>query len=146
MTEIKVDKVLIGYCTNGRIEDLGEAAKVAEGRRVAEGVYAMVVPGSGLVKEQAEQEGLDRIFVAAGFDLREPGCSTCLALNADRLEPGERAAPTSNRHSAGGQGRGGRTSLASPGTAAVAVAAAHPADVRDPDAPPPARKYARPQQ
>ncbi|HEY9550040.1 MAG TPA: 3-isopropylmalate dehydratase large subunit, partial [Kiloniellaceae bacterium] len=86
MTEIKVDKVFIGSCTNGRIEDLREAAKVAEGRRVADGVYAMVVPGSGLVKEQAEQEGLDRIFVAAGFDWREPGCSMCLAMNADRLE------------------------------------------------------------
>ena len=113
--EIAVDKVFIGSCTNGRIEDLREVAKVAEGRRVAEGVHAMIVPGSGLVKNQAEEEGLDRIFVEAGFDWREPGCSMCLAMNADRLQPGERCASTSNRNFEGRQGRGGRTHLMSPG-------------------------------
>ncbi|MGF1629256.1 MAG: 3-isopropylmalate dehydratase large subunit [Kiloniellaceae bacterium] len=131
MTEVKVDKVFIGSCTNGRIEDLREAAKVAEGRKVAAGVYAMVVPGSGLVKEQAEAEGLDRIFVEAGFDWREPGCSMCLAMNADRLEPGERCASTSNRNFEGRQGRGGRTHLVSPGMAAAAAVRGHLADVRD---------------
>ncbi|HEY9539337.1 MAG TPA: 3-isopropylmalate dehydratase large subunit [Kiloniellaceae bacterium] len=131
MTEIKVDKVFIGSCTNGRIEDLREAAKVAEGRKVAEGVYAMIVPGSGLVKEQAEAEGLDRIFTEAGFDWREPGCSMCLAMNADRLEPGERCASTSNRNFEGRQGRGGRTHLVSPGMAAAAAVTGHLADVRE---------------
>jgi 3-isopropylmalate/(R)-2-methylmalate dehydratase large subunit len=130
MAEIRVDKVFIGSCTNGRIEDLREAAKVAEGRKVAEGVYAMVVPGSGLVKEQAESEGLDRIFVEAGFDWREPGCSMCLAMNADRLQPGERCASTSNRNFEGRQGRGGRTHLVSPGMAAAAAITGHLADVR----------------
>jgi 3-isopropylmalate/(R)-2-methylmalate dehydratase large subunit len=131
MTEIKVDKVFIGSCTNGRIEDLREAAKVAEGRKVAAGVYAMIVPGSGLVKEQAEAEGLDRIFTEAGFDWREPGCSMCLAMNADRLAPGERCASTSNRNFEGRQGRGGRTHLVSPSMAAAAAVSGHLADVRD---------------
>ncbi|HMA14969.1 MAG: 3-isopropylmalate dehydratase large subunit [Bacteroidota bacterium] len=131
MTEIKVDKVFIGSCTNGRIEDLRQAAKVAEGRKVAEGVYAMIVPGSGLVKEQAEAEGLDRVFLEAGFDWREPGCSMCLAMNADRLQPGERCASTSNRNFEGRQGRGGRTHLVSPGMAAAAAVTGHLADVRE---------------
>jgi 3-isopropylmalate/(R)-2-methylmalate dehydratase large subunit len=131
MTEVKVDKVFIGSCTNGRIEDLREAAKVAEGRKVAAGVYAMVVPGSGLVKEQAEAEGLDRVFLEAGFDWREPGCSMCLAMNADRLQPGERCASTSNRNFEGRQGRGGRTHLVSPGMAAAAAVSGHLADVRE---------------
>jgi 3-isopropylmalate/(R)-2-methylmalate dehydratase large subunit len=131
MTEVKVDKVFIGSCTNGRIEDLREAAKVAEGRKVAASVYAMVVPGSGLVKEQAEAEGLDRVFIEAGFDWREPGCSMCLAMNADRLEPGERCASTSNRNFEGRQGRGGRTHLVSPGMAAAAAVKGHLADVRE---------------
>ena len=131
MTEVKVDKVFIGSCTNGRIEDLREAARVAEGRRVADGVHAMIVPGSGLVKEQAEQEGLDRIFLEAGFDWREPGCSMCLAMNADRLQPGERCASTSNRNFEGRQGRGGRTHLVSPGMAVAAAVSGHLADVRD---------------
>ncbi|MPZ10952.1 MAG: 3-isopropylmalate dehydratase large subunit [Kiloniellaceae bacterium] len=131
MTEVKVDKVFIGSCTNGRIEDLREAAKVAEGRKVAASVYAMVVPGSGLVKEQAEAEGLDRVFIEAGFDWREPGCSMCLAMNADRLEPGERCASTSNRNFEGRQGRGGRTHLVSPGMAAAAAVSGHLVDVRE---------------
>jgi 3-isopropylmalate/(R)-2-methylmalate dehydratase large subunit len=131
LTEVPVDKVFIGSCTNGRIEDLREAAKVAEGRKVAAGVYAMIVPGSGLVKEQAEAEGLDRIFTEAGFDWREPGCSMCLAMNADRLAPGERCASTSNRNFEGRQGRGGRTHLVSPGMAAAAAVSGHLADVRD---------------
>ena len=130
MTDIKVDKVFIGSCTNGRIEDLRAAAAVAKGRKVATGVYAMVVPGSGLVKEQAEQEGLDRIFREAGFDWREPGCSMCLAMNADRLEPGERCASTSNRNFEGRQGAGGRTHLVSPAMAAAAAIAGHFVDVR----------------
>jgi hypothetical protein len=114
MAEVAVDKVFIGSCTNGRIEDLREAAAVARGRKVAEGVYAMIVPGSGLVKHQAEEEGLDKVFLEAGFDWREPGCSMCLAMNADKLEPGERCASTSNRNFEGRQGRGGRTHLMSP--------------------------------
>ncbi len=131
MTDIAVDKVFIGSCTNGRIEDLRAVAALAEGRRVAEGVYAMIVPGSGLVKEQAESEGLDRIFTEAGFDWREPGCSMCLAMNADRLEPGERCASTSNRNFEGRQGRGGRTHLVSPAMATAAAIAGHLADVRE---------------
>ncbi len=131
MTDIAVDKVFIGSCTNGRIEDLRAVAALAEGHKVAEGVYAMIVPGSGLVKEQAESEGLDRIFIEAGFDWREPGCSMCLAMNADRLEPGERCASTSNRNFEGRQGRGGRTHLVSPAMAAAAAIAGHLADVRD---------------
>jgi 3-isopropylmalate/(R)-2-methylmalate dehydratase large subunit len=131
LTDIPVDKVFIGSCTNGRIEDLREVAAVAKGRRVAGSVYAMIVPGSGLVKEQAEAEGLDRIFKEAGFDWREPGCSMCLAMNADRLEPGERCASTSNRNFEGRQGRGGRTHLMSPAMAAAAAVTGHLADVRE---------------
>jgi 3-isopropylmalate/(R)-2-methylmalate dehydratase large subunit len=133
MTEIGIDKAFIGSCTNGRIEDLREAARIAEGRKVADHVYAMVVPGSGLVKHQAEAEGLDRIFVEAGFDWRDPGCSMCLAMNADKLEPGERCAATSNRNYEGRQGRGGRTHLMSPAMAAAAAIAGHIADVRELD-------------
>jgi 3-isopropylmalate/(R)-2-methylmalate dehydratase large subunit len=130
--EIPVDKVFIGSCTNSRIEDLREAASVARGRRVAPNVkLAMVVPGSGLVKQQAETEGLDRIFIAAGFEWREPGCSMCLAMNADRLEPGERCASTSNRNFEGRQGQGGRTHLVSPAMAAAAACAGHFVDVRN---------------
>ena len=128
---VAIDRVFIGSCTNGRIEDLRAAARVARGRKVADGVGAMVVPGSGLVKEQAEAEGLDRVFVEAGFEWREPGCSMCLAMNADRLEPGERCASTSNRNFEGRQGRGGRTHLMSPAMAAAAAVAGRLADVRD---------------
>jgi 3-isopropylmalate/(R)-2-methylmalate dehydratase large subunit len=129
---IKIDKVFIGSCTNSRIEDLRQAAVVAKGRKVAANVkLALVVPGSGLVKKQAEAEGLDKIFIAAGFDWREPGCSMCLAMNADRLEPGERCASTSNRNFEGRQGPGGRTHLVSPAMAAAAAIAGHFADVRD---------------
>ncbi len=131
LAEIAVDRVFIGSCTNGRIEDLRAAAAVARGRKVAAGVGAMVVPGSGLVKEQAESEGLDRVFLEAGFEWREPGCSMCLAMNADRLEPGERCASTSNRNFEGRQGRGGRTHLVSPAMAAAAAVAGRLADVRD---------------
>ena len=128
---IAVDKVFIGSCTNSRIEDLREAANVARGRKVAPTVkLAMVVPGSGLVKQQAEAEGLDTIFIEAGFEWREPGCSMCLAMNADRLEPGERCASTSNRNFEGRQGQGGRTHLVSPAMAAAAACAGHFVDVR----------------
>ena len=131
MTDIRVDKVFIGSCTNSRIEDLRQAAAVARGRRVAGNVkLAMVVPGSGLVKAQAEAEGLDRIFRDAGFEWREPGCSMCLAMNDDRLEPGERCASTSNRNFEGRQGAGGRTHLVSPAMAAAAAVAGHFVDVR----------------
>ena len=133
ITEIRVDKVFIGSCTNSRIEDLREAAWVVRrlGKRVAPGVrLAMVVPGSGLVKAQAESEGLDRVFRAAGFDWREPGCSMCLAMNADRLEPGERCASTSNRNFEGRQGAGGRTHLVSPAMAAAAAIEGHFVDIR----------------
>ena len=131
LTEIAVDKVFIGSCTNSRIEDIREAAIVARGRKVAANVkLAMVVPGSGLVKQQAEAEGLDKIFIAAGFEWREPGCSMCLAMNADRLEPGERCASTSNRNFEGRQGQGGRTHLVSPAMAAAAACAGHFVDVR----------------
>ena len=131
MMDIPVDKVFIGSCTNSRIEDLREAASVAKGRKVAPNVkLAMVVPGSGLVKQQAEAEGLDKIFVEAGFEWREPGCSMCLAMNADRLEPGERCASTSNRNFEGRQGQGGRTHLVSPAMAAAAACAGHFVDVR----------------
>ena len=129
--EIKVDKVFIGSCTNSRIEDLRQAAAVVKGRRKADNVkLAMVVPGSGLVKIQAEAEGLDKIFRAAGFEWREPGCSMCLAMNADRLEPGERCASTSNRNFEGRQGAGGRTHLVSPAMAAAAGVFGHFVDVR----------------
>ena len=130
--KIAIDKVFIGSCTNSRIEDLREAAAVVRGRQKAASVkLALVVPGSGLVKRQAEAEGLDKIFVAAGFEWREPGCSMCLAMNADRLEPGERCASTSNRNFEGRQGPGGRTHLVSPAMAAAAGIAGHFADVRD---------------
>ncbi len=132
MASIKIDKIFIGSCTNSRIEDLRQAAAVVRGRRKADNVkLALVVPGSGLVKRQAEAEGLDKIFVAAGFEWREPGCSMCLAMNADKLEPGERCASTSNRNFEGRQGPGGRTHLVSPAMAAAAGIAGHFADVRD---------------
>jgi 3-isopropylmalate/(R)-2-methylmalate dehydratase large subunit len=132
ITQIAVDKVFIGSCTNSRIEDLRAAAKVAKGKHKAANVrQVLVVPGSGLVKLQAEAEGLDRIFVEAGFEWREPGCSMCLAMNADRLEPGERCASTSNRNFEGRQGPGGRTHLVSPEMAAAAAIAGHFVDVRD---------------
>ncbi|MBE0530900.1 MAG: 3-isopropylmalate dehydratase large subunit [Rhodospirillales bacterium] len=131
MAEVKVDKVFIGSCTNGRIEDLRAAAAVAKGRRVAAHVGALVVPGSGLVKEQAESEGLDKVFLEAGFEWREPGCSMCLAMNADKLMPGERCASTSNRNFEGRQGRGGRTHLVSPAMAAAAAVTGHLIDVRE---------------
>ncbi|MEK9677406.1 MAG: 3-isopropylmalate dehydratase large subunit, partial [Rhodospirillaceae bacterium] len=133
LNEIKIDRMFIGSCTNSRIEDLRAAAEVAKGRKVADTVSAMVVPGSGLVKEQAEQEGLDKIFIEAGFDWREPGCSMCLAMNADKLAPGERSASTSNRNFEGRQGPGGRTHLVSPAMAAAAAIAGHLADIRDLD-------------
>ena len=130
--DIAIDKVFIGSCTNSRIEDLRIAAAVAKGRQKADNVkLALVVPGSGLVKRQAEAEGLDKIFRAAGFEWREPGCSMCLAMNADRLEPGERCASTSNRNFEGRQGAGGRTHLVSPAMAAAAAIAGHFADVRE---------------
>jgi 3-isopropylmalate/(R)-2-methylmalate dehydratase large subunit len=131
LSEVKIDRVFIGSCTNARIEDLREAAKIAEGRKVAAHVGAMVVPGSGLVKAQAEEEGLDEIFVKAGFEWREPGCSMCLAMNADKLQPGERCASTSNRNFEGRQGRGGRTHLMSPAMAAAAAIKGTLADVRE---------------
>jgi 3-isopropylmalate/(R)-2-methylmalate dehydratase large subunit len=131
LTDVKIDKVFIGSCTNGRIEDLRAAAQVAKGRKVACGVYAMIVPGSGLVKAQAEQEGLDKVFKESGFDWREPGCSMCLAMNADKLNPGERCAATSNRNFEGRQGRGGRTHLMSPAMAAAAAVTGRLADVRE---------------
>ncbi|HEY3565549.1 MAG TPA: 3-isopropylmalate dehydratase large subunit, partial [Casimicrobiaceae bacterium] len=131
ITDIRIDKVFIGSCTNSRIEDLRVAANVVRGRRVAANVrLAMVVPGSGLVKAQAEAEGLDRAFRDAGFEWREPGCSMCLAMNDDRLEPGERCASTSNRNFEGRQGAGGRTHLVSPAMAAAAAIAGHFVDVR----------------
>jgi 3-isopropylmalate/(R)-2-methylmalate dehydratase large subunit len=130
ITDIAVDRVFIGSCTNGRIEDLRAVAKVVEGKRVADSVSAMIVPGSGLVKMQAEAEGLDAIFKAAGFDWREPGCSMCLAMNADRLAPHERCASTSNRNFEGRQGFKGRSHLVSPAMAAAAAIAGHFVDVR----------------
>ncbi|PLC52571.1 3-isopropylmalate dehydratase large subunit [Pollutimonas nitritireducens] len=132
LVDIPVDRIFIGSCTNARIEDLRAAALVARGKRVASSVkQAMVVPGSGLVKLQAEREGLDKIFLEAGFEWREPGCSMCLAMNADRLEPGERCASTSNRNFEGRQGQGGRTHLVSPAMAAAAAIAGHFVDVRN---------------
>ncbi len=132
LNQIQPDVVFIGSCTNSRIEDLREAARVVRGRKVAESVkQALVVPGSGLVKQQAEQEGLDKIFIEAGFEWREPGCSMCLAMNADRLQPGERCASTSNRNFEGRQGQGGRTHLVSPAMAAAAAVTGHFVDVRD---------------
>jgi 3-isopropylmalate/(R)-2-methylmalate dehydratase large subunit len=132
ITEVSVDKIFIGSCTNSRIEDLRVAADIVRGHKVADSVdLAMVVPGSGLVKRQAEEEGLDEIFVEAGFEWREPGCSMCLAMNADKLEPGERCASTSNRNFEGRQGTGGRTHLVSPAMAAATAIAGHFVDVRD---------------
>ena len=128
--DIKIDKVFIGSCTNGRIEDLREAAKILKDKKIAKHVNGMVVPGSGLVKEKAEQEGLDKIFINSGLEWREPGCSMCLAMNADKLKPGERCASTSNRNFEGRQGRGGRTHLVSPGMAAAAAIAGNLDDVR----------------
>jgi 3-isopropylmalate/(R)-2-methylmalate dehydratase large subunit len=132
--DIPVDTVFIGSCTNSRIEDLREAAAVAKGRKVADGVRTLVVPGSHMVKAQATSEGLDAIFTDAGFDWREPGCSMCLAMNPDKLSPGERCASTSNRNFEGRQGRGGRTHLVSPGVAAATAIVgrfAHPSDLED---------------
>jgi 3-isopropylmalate/(R)-2-methylmalate dehydratase large subunit len=132
IVDIKIDRVFIGSCTNSRIEDLRAAATVVRGKRVASNVrQAMVVAGSGLVKLQAEREGLDKIFIEAGFEWREPGCSMCLAMNADRLEPGERCASTSNRNFEGRQGHGGRTHLVSPAMAAAAACAGHFVDIRN---------------
>jgi 3-isopropylmalate/(R)-2-methylmalate dehydratase large subunit len=131
MTDIPVDKVFIGSCTNSRIEDLRAAAAVAKGRTVASGVTALVVPGSGLVKRQAEEEGLDRVFLDAGFQWRLPGCSMCLGMNPDKLKPGERCASTSNRNFEGRQGPGGRTHLMSPAMAAAAAVTGRIADVRE---------------
>jgi 3-isopropylmalate/(R)-2-methylmalate dehydratase large subunit len=131
ITDIKLDRVFIGSCTNGRIEDLREVARIANGKKVNADVYAMIVPGSGIVKEQAEAEGLDKIFKAAGFDWREPGCSMCLAMNPDKLKPGERCASTSNRNFEGRQGYKGRTHLVSPAMAAAAAIAGRFVDVRE---------------
>ncbi|PZD65446.1 3-isopropylmalate dehydratase large subunit, partial [Pantoea ananatis] len=130
LTDVSIDKVFIGSCTNSRIEDLRAAAAIAKGRKVAPGVQALVVPGSGPVKAQAEAEGLDKIFIEAGFEWRLPGCSMCLAMNNDRLNPGERCASTSNRNFEGRQGRGGRTHLVSPAMAAAAAVNGHFADIR----------------
>lgn len=131
ITDLKLDRVFIGSCTNARIEDLREAAAVAKGHKVSDHVDAMVVPGSGQVKQQAEDEGLDRVFKEAGFDWREAGCSMCLAMNPDKLAPGERCASTSNRNFEGRQGKGGRTHLVSPAMAAAAAVAGHFVDIRD---------------
>ena len=130
ITDIKVDRIFIGSCTNGRIGDLRDAVKIIKGKKIASHVNAMVVPGSGLVKQQAEEEGLDKIFKDAGFEWREPGCSMCLAMNADKLNPEERCASTSNRNFEGRQGRGGRTHLVSPAMAAAAAINGHLTDVR----------------
>jgi 3-isopropylmalate/(R)-2-methylmalate dehydratase large subunit len=132
ITEIKPDKIFIGACTNSRIEDLRSAAQVVEGKHIASNIkLAMVVPGSGLVKQQAEKEGLDKVFTDAGFEWREPGCSMCLGMNDDQLSPGERCASTSNRNFEGRQGAGGRTHLVSPAMAAAAAIAGHFVDVRN---------------
>jgi 3-isopropylmalate/(R)-2-methylmalate dehydratase large subunit len=133
MTDIRIDRVFLGSCTNGRIEDLRAAAKVLDGKHMHEGVSGMVVPGSGLVKEQAEAEGLDKIFIAAGFEWREPGCSMCLGMNPDKLAPGERCASTSNRNFEGRQGFKGRTHLVSPAMAAAAAIAGRFVDIREID-------------
>jgi len=129
--EIELDRVFIGSCTNARIEDLRAAAAVAKGRRVADGVLALVVPGSTQVKLQAEEEGLDRVFTEAGFEWREAGCSMCLGMNPDILQPGERCASSSNRNFEGRQGKGGRTHLVSPQMAAAAAIAGHFVDIRE---------------
>ena len=130
ITDIKVDRIFIGSCTNGRIGDLRDAAKILKGKKIAQNVNAMVVPGSGLVKQQAEEEGIDKVFKDSGFDWREPGCSMCLAMNADKLNPKERCASTSNRNFEGRQGRGGRTHLVSPAMAAAAAIDGYLTDVR----------------
>ncbi len=130
ITDLKIDRVFIGSCTNGRIGDLREVAKIVKGKKIANHINAMIVPGSGLVKQQAEEEGLDKIFKESGFDWREPGCSMCLAMNADKLNPKERCASTSNRNFEGRQGRGGRTHLVSPAMAAAAAIDGHLTDVR----------------
>ncbi|MCL4169363.1 UNVERIFIED_CONTAM: hypothetical protein GTU68_032227 [Idotea baltica] len=129
--DIKIDRVFIGSCTNARIEDLRAAAAVVKGHHVSSDVNAMVVPGSGKVKEHAEREGLDKVFKEAGFDWREAGCSMCLAMNPDKLAPGERCASTSNRNFEGRQGKGGRTHLVSPAMAAAAAVEGHFVDIRD---------------
>jgi 3-isopropylmalate/(R)-2-methylmalate dehydratase large subunit len=131
LTDVKIDSVFIGSCTNSRIEDIRAAAAVAKGRHVAPGIRALVVPGSGLVKAQAEAEGLDKILLEAGFEWREAGCSMCLGMNPDKLSPGERCASTSNRNFEGRQGPGGRTHLLSPAMAAAAAVSGHLADVRE---------------
>jgi len=132
ITDIRPDTVFIGSCTNARIEDLRAAAAIAKGRKVADSIkLAMVVPGSGPVKKQAEAEGLDKVFIEAGFEWREPACSMCLAMNADRLQPGERCASTSNRNFEGRQGQGGRTHLVSPAMAVAAAVTGHFIDVRE---------------
>ena len=131
LTDVKIDVVFVGSCTNGRIEDIRAAAAVAKGRKVADGVQALIVPGSGLVKYQAEEEGLDKILIEAGFEWRDPGCSMCLAMNDDKLKPGQRSASTSNRNFEGRQGPGGRTHLVSPAMAAAAAITGHLADVRE---------------
>ena len=131
ISDIKIDKIFIGSCTNGRIEDLRLAADLLKGKKIADNVSAMVVPGSGLVKDQAEKEGLDKIFIEAGFEWREPGCSMCLGMNPDQLKPKERCASTSNRNFEGRQGRGGRTHLVSPGMAIAAAINGHLSDVRE---------------
>ncbi len=131
LTDVASDKVFIGSCTNSRIEDLRAAAAIAKGRKVAAGVQAIVVPGSGPVKTMAELEGLDKVFIEAGFEWRLPGCSMCLAMNNDRLNPGERCASTSNRNFEGRQGRAGRTHLVSPAMAAAAAVTGHFADIRE---------------
>ena len=131
MEDIAVDVVFIGSCTNGRIEDLREAASIVEGKSVSDSVRAMVVPGSGPVKVQAEEEGLDKLFIEAGFEWRDPGCSMCLGMNPDTLLPGERAASTSNRNFEGRQGAGGRTHLVSPTMAAAAAVKGHFVDIRE---------------
>ena len=131
LTDINVDMVFVGSCTNGRIEDIRAVAEIAKGRKVADSVRALVVPGSGLVREQAEQEGLDEILIEAGFEWREPGCSMCLAMNDDKVPPGQRCASTSNRNFEGRQGPGSRTHLVSTAMAAAAAITGHLADVRE---------------
>jgi 3-isopropylmalate/(R)-2-methylmalate dehydratase large subunit len=131
LTDVNIDRVFIGSCTNARIGDLRAAAAVVKGYHVAGNVHAMVVPGSGQVKRDAEAEGLDRVFKEAGFEWREAGCSMCLAMNPDKLEPGERCASTSNRNFEGRQGKGGRTHLVSPAMAAAAAVAGHFVDIRE---------------
>jgi len=130
MTDIKIDRIFIGSCTNGRIGDLRDAARIIKGKKIASHVNAMVVPGSGLVKQQAEEEKIDKVFIDAGFEWREPGCSMCLAMNADKLNSKERCASTSNRNFEGRQGRGGRTHLVSPAMAVAAAIEGHLTDVR----------------